>query len=114
MPLPAIGAVVGLLSPRLWKILGVVVAVSLLIWFISHRISEYGDAREADGVAKEKAAWVEADRKLQERVVEAKTKADASAAIRQIKHDAEVIAERKEIDEAVAEGRSPLDVLFGS
>ncbi len=106
-------AFLGGISPRVWKILAIIAAILLCLWFLYRAVDSYGDRREADGVAKEKAAWLEADRKLQEKVTRARGQADASAAHREAKHTAEVAVEREKINEAIADGRSPFDVLFG-
>lgn len=67
-----------------------------------------------DGRAAERAVWEEAERKLLKKVGEAEAKADKKAAAREAEHAAAVAEERKKIDEAVAKGDSPFDVLFGS
>ncbi len=114
MPLPAIGAVTGLLSPRAWKWVGILVLIALVIFLFWRALDNYGDARYDDGVQAERAAWEEADRQLQIKVAKAQTEATASAIKREERYAAAVAEEREKIDEAVAEGRSPFDVLFGS
>jgi hypothetical protein len=102
------------ISFRTWAIIGGVLLVILIAWRVYAAVISYGDTRENDGVLKERAAWEEADRQLQIKAAKAKTEADASAAKREARHAQEVAEERKEINEAYAEGRSPFDVLFGS
>lgn len=119
MALPALPAIAGIkaglaaVSPRTWKIIGAVVGVLLLCWFVWHKIDAFGDRRYEAGIKAEREAWQEADRKLQEKAAKARTEADRSAAIREARHAEAVEEERKKIDEAVAQGTSPLDVLFG-
>lgn len=114
MPLPALSAIPALLSPRAWKILGLVILIGLVCWLFWKALDNYGDARYDDGVAAERAAWEEADRQLQIKVAKAQTEATASAIKREERHAVAVAEEREKINEAVAEGRSPLDVLFGN
>lgn len=114
MPLPVIAAVTGFLSPKVWKIVGVIAVISLVLFLFWRALDNYGDARYDDGIAAERAAWEEADRKLQIKVAMSQTEATASSIKREKQHAAAVAKEREKIDEAVAEGRSPFDVLFGN
>lgn len=112
MPLPAL-AVPAFLSavPKwLWFALG---AVLLLVAFYI-ALDAYGDARYDKGKADADAAWIEASNKLIAKSQAAGTKADKAAAARQADFAAKQEDEKEKIDEAVAEGSSPLDVLFGT
>ncbi len=110
----AVKAFLSGVSGRTWAIIVGIGLVALLAFMIYRGFVNYGDARENDGVLKERAAWEEADRKLQIKVAKAQTEATLNAAIREERHAAGVAHEREKIDEAVSEGRSPFDVLFGS
>ena len=114
MPLPALAvpAVLKRISPKIWAVLGVLVLIGLLIWFVNRELDQIHDDGVKEGVAMERAAWEEADRRIHAEAAAARTAADASAAKREARHAAAVEAERKEIHEAHSEGRSPLDALF--
>lgn len=114
MTFAGIGAFFSGISPKVWKILGAIAAILFVLWLLNRAIDSYGDNREQDGVNKERAAWEEADRQVQIKVAKAQTEATLSAVKREARHTAEVAKERKQVNEAVAEGRSPFDVLFGS
>ncbi len=90
-------------------ILGVLVALALLAWLLI----SYGNSRHADGRAEEKAVWVQAEADYQARLAEASTKADKAEVGRVHAHEVNVAKEREEINEAISEGRSPLDGMFG-
>lgn len=77
------------------------------IWLIRH------DAYK-DGRRDEQAAWQEAERRLHERERQSAARATVAADKREAEHAAKVEAEKEKIDEALAEGRSPFDVLFGA
>lgn len=91
-----------------WAIGGV-----LLILAFYLALDAYGDRRFSEGKAAEAAAWKKAEAELLKKAANAQSKADKNAAAREAEHAAVVADERKRIDEAVAEGSSPLDVLFG-
>lgn len=114
MPFPVVAAVTGFFSPKVWKFLGVIALIALVLFLFWRALDNYGDARYDDGIAAERAAWEEADRKLQIEVAKAQTESTAGAVKREERHAAAVAKEREKIDEAVAEGRSPFDVLFGT
>lgn len=90
------------------------IVVGLLYWFVSSRIDNYGDRREAEGVATERAAWKEAERLMLEEAAKSATRADDAAAKRLEVHKEQVDEDRKAVEAAVENGTSPLDALFGS
>jgi hypothetical protein len=108
----AVATVTGLLSPRGWKILGIAAVIAAIVFCFWWALDAYGDREFAAGQAKERSAWEQAEKNFQRQAEQARTEADAKAVQREIEHAAEVRKEREEIDEAVAEGRSPFDVLF--
>ena len=110
----AVGAFFGGISPRVWKFLGIALAVVALLWLINHAIKSYGDVRYNDGVAAEKAAWQEADRQLQIKVIKSQAIATKDAVKREATYAAQVSKEREKINEAATDGRSPFDFMFGS
>lgn len=70
-------------------------------------------AGKAEGVSQERAAWKLAEQKFLQRAADAKTKADKTAAARAAEYAAEVGEERNQINDAIQNGSSPMDVLFG-
>ena len=99
-------AILGFLSPRGWAYVGVALAVVVgLLWF--------GHARYQDGVRDADERWEAASARLVEQAAKSGTQADRREALRLENNAADVKAEKEKIDEAVAAGASPLDVLFG-
>lgn len=93
-----------------WIALG---AVLLLVAFY-FMLDSYGDARYDKGKADADAAWQAASDKLIAKSQAAGTKADKAAAARQADFVAKQEDEKEKIEEAIEQGESPLDVLFGS
>ena len=119
-----VGFLIKLLVPKLGERAGKAVAymiaiavvaltVWLIYWFISSRIENYGDRREQAGVDKERAAWVEAGERLKAEASASATKADDRAAARLEQHKEQIDEDRKAVNQAVNDGTSPLDALFG-
>ena len=77
-------------------------------------ILAWGQARYDAGKSKSDAQWQEASARLEATAREAGTTASAIETIRVREYNALVAEEKDLIDEAVADGRSPLDVLFGN
>lgn len=88
----------------------VVVVFGGLIWWM---IRDYGNSREQEGVDKERAAWVTAGERLKEDAAQSATKADDKAVARLEEYKEQADADRKVVDQAVENGTSPLDALFG-
>lgn len=91
----------------------VVLAVILIVGLIWWRIDAYGDSREEHGVQTERAAWKEAERRMQEDAAKSATQADDRAAKRLEEHKEQIDADRQAVEEAVDNGTSPLDSIFG-
>lgn len=89
-------------------VLGLLLLVGLVV-----AVMAWGDARYREGVKDTDAKWIEAGRRLEDQARKAGTVADRREAERIGEHTAQVAKEREKIDEAVAAGDSPLDVLFG-
>jgi hypothetical protein len=103
----AIFAAIGKVFPlKTWLLIGAALAVvGAVLWF--------GHVRYQDGVADADARWAAAGERLAKQAEKAGTVADKREAERIEDHAAAVAAEKERIDEAVAAGDSPLDVLFG-
>lgn len=97
------------LMPRwAWFAIGAVLLV--LAFYIA--LDRYGDARYEAGEKAADAKWEEAERRLLKQAAQAGTEADKKAAARAVEFAAKVDEEKARLDQAAAEGSSPLDVLF--
>jgi hypothetical protein len=76
-------------------------------------LDAYGDRRYGEGKKDEAAAWQKASDKLIAQAAQASDKADTKAAERAADYAVKVEDEKEKIDAAIADGSSPLDVLFG-
>lgn len=91
------------------------VAVPLLVLVAFYiALDAYGDSRFREGRQVENAAWKTAQDKLLAQAAQATTKADKIALAVTLEHAAKVEEEKEKVDEAIANGGSPLDVLFPS
>lgn len=99
----------GALTPRAWKALGLIAVVALLIF----GVLAWGNSRYDAGVADTDAKWKKASEDLARAAAKSGDAADAREAQRIRNHASRVADEKEKIDEAVATGASPLDVLFG-
>lgn len=75
-------------------------------------LDAYGDSKFEQGETHSDAAWKAANDELVLKAAKAETHADAAATQRVAEQALAVEAEKEKIDEAVAHGTSPLDVLF--
>lgn len=103
-------AFLGLMPRWAWVLLG----AALLMAAFYFALDAYGDSRYDAGKADEKATWKQAEAEFLKKAGEASTKADKQAAARAAEYAADVADERKKIDDAVKEGTSPLDAIFGT
>lgn len=98
------------LSDKLAGLFSVLIPILLvlgLLWWL--RNDAYNDAvKDTD------AKWELAIKEAERAAVKAATSASEKQAVRQANFAEEVKAEKEKIDVAVAEGSSPLDVLFPS
>lgn len=92
-------------------LIGLAFALALLI--VWRLLVAYGDARYKQGVSDNELAWRTAEAKMHERERIAAGAADEGAAVREEAHAEAVSQEKERINEAVREGHSPIDVLFG-
>lgn len=102
-------AFLGALTPRAWKVIGLLAAGVMLII----AVLAWGDSRYDAGVQDTDAKWKQASEKLARAAAKSGQAADAREAQRIRNHASRVADEKEKIDEAVASGASPLDVLFG-
>ncbi len=104
-------ALIRALTPHAWAAvaLGAVAAIIILIVVVL----SWGQSRYDAGVTATDARWVAAGKRLEEQAATSADAADRREAPRIENHAARVAEEKEKIDEAVAAGASPLDVLFG-
>lgn len=93
-----------------WIGLGVV----LLIAAFYFTLDAYGDSRYREGKSAADKAWQEASNRLIDKAAKAGTKADTKAAARAADFAAKQEDEKRRIDAAVKDGKSPFEVMFGS
>lgn len=108
----ALGLATKVVGPRFAKPLLILLAVALLIGAFYVMLDKYGDSRYDAGKRDENAAWKAAQDKLLAQAAQATTKADKVALAVTLEHAAKVEEEKEKVDEAIANGGSPLDVLF--
>lgn len=92
-----------------WGLIGGIVAVLLLWW----ALDSYGDRRYNAGVTDTDAKWQEAADKLKEEAAASATRADDKAVERLEQFEQQAEDDRKAVQDAIEEGSSPLDALFG-
>jgi len=76
-------------------------------------LDSYGDRRYKEGVAATDMKWEKASAALKAQAAQSAGKADDAAANRLTEHLAQATKEQEKVDDAIANGSSPLDVLFG-
>lgn len=101
------------LSPAEKAISAVVLAIFVIgaFWLAMHF---YGVHRYDEGVSAEDAKWQAATDQLKSDASNAAGNADANAADRLQSYVANQTADQAAVNKAEAEGRSPLDALFGN
>lgn len=91
------------------------VALPLLVLVAFYiALDAYGDSRFREGRQVEEAAWKAAHEKLLADAAAAAGSADTAALAATIDQAAKVEEEKERIDDAIADGTSPFDVLFPS
>lgn len=91
------------------------VGVPLLILIAFYLLLDaYGDSRYRQGKTDTDMAWKVAQEKLLTDAAKAKGTADSEVLVQQADHAAKVEEEKERVDEAIADGSSPFDVLFPS
>lgn len=104
----------GYMSLRLAKVVGYVLVPLLILGAFYLALDAYGDSRFREGRKAENAAWQAAQDKLLKDAAQSAAIADRQDLARKIEHSAQVQEEKEKIDEAIANGSSPFDVLFPS
>lgn len=107
---PKLGAV---WAPRIAKLIVWGLIVAIVVFLLYRAVDSYGDRRAREARDAERAAWVAAGEKLKADAAKSATKADDAAAKRLAEHMEQSNADKQAVDEAVANGTSPLDALFG-
>lgn len=102
------------LSKMLARLVAWVAIPALVLLAAYAALDAYGDKRYSDGRAAEGAVWKEAQFQLLRQAAESATRADTAAIAREMEYAAKVEAEKERLDDAIANGGSPLDVLFGA
>lgn len=97
-----------------YKWIGVALVGLLAVAAVFFAIRAYGDARYDAGVADTDARWIAAGEKLEQESEASANAADAAAEARTIQFNDALAEEKEKIDEAIAAGADPLDVLFPS
>ena len=101
------------INKRAAQVILYVVAPILVVLILWLALSLYGSSRYKAGERAADARWVEAGRKLEIAAAKSAEQATKNEAPRIAEHQTQVRAETERIDEAVAAGSSPFDVLFG-
>ena len=106
------GAVAFFKTP-LGKGVGGAILIGLLIWGVLAWLDSYGDRRYREGVTATDRKWEEASERLERQAEQSATRADDVAANRLAEHVEQVAAEQEQVNDAIENGSSPFDVLFG-
>lgn len=102
-----------MIIPFWLKIVGPLVALAILLaGVMAWGKSKFNAGHEA-GVTETDAKWQAASDKLKEDAAASATRADDAAVIRLEEHVAQAEEDQAAVNKAVAEGKSPLDALFG-
>lgn len=96
------------------KIAAFVVIPLLILGGLYLLLDAYGDAKYSAGVSDTDAKYAAASAKLHQDAANARDEATKKAAVREAEGAAKLIEEKEKIDEAVASGGDPFDVLFPS
>jgi hypothetical protein len=99
--------------PPWLKIAGPIVAFLLLIAGIMAWGNSKYRSGKADGIEQTDAKWEAASAKLKEQAKQSATKADDAAVVRLEEHVEQAEEDAAAVAKAQAEGKSPLDALFG-
>lgn len=107
------GWLIGLgLSEKVARILApLLVALAVLIAFVI-ALRAYGNARYDAGKDEADRQWKAAAELLERQSQDAAAAADKPAAAREAAYADRLAKEKERIDEAIADGRDPLDALF--
>jgi hypothetical protein len=102
------------LGKRAAQLIAYVAVPALILLGLYLALDAYGDSRFRAGRAVEAQLYKKASDKLIEQAANARTGANSASTARVLTHVAQVEEEKEKIDDAIANGTSPLDVLFGT
>lgn len=103
-----------LVGPRFAKPFVYIIGILLLVGAFYIMLDAYGDSRFREGRAVENKAWKDAQDKLLAAAAQSSSRADREALAITLEHAAKVEEEKERVDDAIANGSSPFDVLFPS
>jgi len=89
----------------------IIVPILILVLFYLS-LDAYGDSRFREGRATGEAAWKAANDRLLKQAAQSADEADRVALAKAIDQAIKVEEEKERIDDAIANGSSPFDVLF--
>ena len=95
------------------KIVGPLVALALIVAGLNAWGRSKYNAGEKAGIEATDAKWEAASAKLKADAAKSATKADDAAVKRLEEHVEQATEDQAAVDQAIKEGRSPLDALFG-
>jgi hypothetical protein len=95
------------------KIVGPLLAIALLVGGIAAWGHSKYKAGHKAGVEEVDAQWAAATKKLEAQAAQSATRADDAAAKRAEEFKTQADSDRKAVEDAEANGSSPLDALFG-
>lgn len=91
---------------------GIGIILLLVMFYLA--LDAYGDSRFREGRAAENAAWKKAQDVLIAQAAKSSKKADTEALAATLDQAAKTQEEKEKVDDAIANGSSPFDVLFPS
>jgi hypothetical protein len=100
------------LSPKLAKIAAFGIGILLIVGAFLYLLNRVTDAAYDKGKADTEQVYKDAEAALLKQAGEATTKADKQAAVAAVEYAAQVQEEKEKIDDALANGTSPYDVMF--
>jgi FtsZ-interacting cell division protein ZipA len=104
----------GFVIPLWLKIVGPIAMFALVVGGVMAWGNSRYRAGKADGIEETDAKWEEASAKLKADAAKSATKADDAAVKRLEEHVAQANEDAAAVEKAKAEGRSPIDALFGN
>lgn len=108
-----IGLLMGFgLGKRVAQLVGYVALPLLVLVVFYIALDAYGDSRFREGRTAENKAWKKAQDNLLAQAAESATAADKVALAATMDQAAKVEEEKERVDDAIANGGSPFDVLF--
>lgn len=100
------------MSEKIAKLVAYIAIPLLIVGILYFLFDRAMDAAYDKGVKDTRAVYQKASDELMKDAGEAKTKADKQATIAAVQYAEKVEAEKEKIDDAIANGTSPYDVMF--